>query len=61
LWGWFKLIAAGMKYHINKNMVIDAQYKVTWVDYSTGTAGEKHSFAYDTLTHGPILGFIYRF
>jgi len=54
-------LAAGMKYHINQNMVIDAQYKGTWVDYSTGTAGEKGSFAYDTVTHGPILGFIYNF
>jgi len=54
-------LTAGVQYHINNTMTIDAQYKTTWVDYSTGKAGEQGSFAYDTVTHGPILGFIYRF
>ncbi len=54
-------LTAGVQYHINNTMTIDAQYKATWVDYATGTAGEQGSFAYDTVTHGPILGFIYRF
>jgi hypothetical protein len=31
------------------------------VDYETGTAGQAGFFKYDTTTHGPIIGLIFKF
>jgi len=36
-------------------------YKGLWVDYEDGSQGERGYFSYDTLTHGPVVGFIYKF
>ena len=36
------------------------QYKATVVDYEGGTKGEPGYLAYDTVTHGPMLGLIYK-
>jgi hypothetical protein len=54
-------VGLGFKYHINDSMRIDLRYKGVWVDYEDGTKGTPGYFAYDTLTHGPIAGFIYAF
>jgi hypothetical protein len=35
---------------------MDLQYKALWVDYEDGSAGQAGYFAYDTVTHGPIVG-----
>ena len=37
------------------------QYKALWVDYENGTPGSPDFFQYDTVTHGPLLGIIYKF
>lgn len=42
-------------------MDIDVTYKGTWVDYEEGTQGTSDYFAYDTLTHGLILGLNFKF
>lgn len=52
---------AGLQYNFNDKMGIDVQYKGTWVDYDGGTQGSPGYFGYDTVTHGPLLGFVYRF
>lgn len=36
-------------------------YRALWVDYSKGDPGEINRFAYDTVTHGPLLGVVFRF
>ncbi len=54
-------IGAGAKYKIKENWILDMQYVGTWVDYEDGTPGIPGSFAYDTVTHGPLLGIIYDF
>ena len=52
---------AGFHYKIKESMVLDLQYKALWVDYETGTAGQPGFFKYDTTTHGPIIGLIFKF
>ena len=52
-------VAIGAQYQISEKTVLDLQYKGTWVDYETGTSGEPGYFAYDTLTHGTVLGVIF--
>lgn len=52
---------AGFIYTINDLMDIDVTYKGTWVDYEEGTQGTRDYFAYDTLTHGLILGLNFKF
>ncbi len=37
------------------------QYRALSVDYSTGTVGTQGRFAYDTITHGPLLGLAFNF
>jgi len=55
------LVLIGAKYKLNETMFIDMVYKGLWVDYEKGDGGERGYFAYDTLTHGPLIGFIYKF
>jgi hypothetical protein len=52
---------AGFRYKIKEWMELDLQYKALWVDYETGTAGQPGFFKYDTTTHGPIIGLIFKF
>ncbi len=53
--------AAGVMYHITDAIVIDIQYQALWVDYETGTRDTADYFAYDTVTHGPLIGLIFTF
>ena len=53
--------ALGFEYTISELMSLDVQYKATWVDYEDGETGVKGSFAYDTVTHGPIIGLKFKF
>ncbi|MBL4828190.1 MAG: hypothetical protein JKY66_10860 [Spongiibacteraceae bacterium] len=55
------VVLIGAKYQINKKVIIDLAYKGLWVDYESGNQGERGYFAYDTLTHGPLVGLIYKF
>jgi hypothetical protein len=36
-------------------------YRALWVDYDNGKSGTTDYFAYDTVTHGPQIGVIFRF
>ncbi|MTI45557.1 hypothetical protein JM93_01042 [Roseibium hamelinense] len=50
----------GLGYHFNERYALHLQYKATGVDYDNGKSGVG-SFSYDTVTHGPMLGFAVRF
>jgi hypothetical protein len=52
---------ADIKYAMTEHWLLDIGYTATWVDYETGTQGERGYFAYDTVTHGPLAGVIYKF
>ena len=54
-------LATGFQYRWNERWAADIQYKAIWVDYADGTPGTPGFFAYDTVTHGPLLGIIYNF
>ncbi len=51
----------GVMYDITKTVILNIQYKALWVDYETGTKNTPDYFAYDTVTHGPIIGLIFKF
>ncbi|WP_008193238.1 hypothetical protein [Roseibium alexandrii] len=53
-------VQAGVGYHFNEVWSTHLQYKALGVDYSNGKSGID-SFAYDTVTHGPLLGVVARF
>ena len=36
-------------------------YRALSVDYNTGDKGTPSYFAYDAITHGPVIGFVFRF
>ncbi len=46
---------------MGKSIELDLQYKALAVDYETGTPGQKGYFMYDTITHGPIIGLVFKF
>lgn len=50
-----------VRFAMTENWLLDIGYKAIWVDYETGTKGQRGYFAYDTVTHGPLLGIIYKF
>jgi hypothetical protein len=50
------LAAGGILYSFTETFSLDLQYKALWVDYETGTKGDPGYFAYDTVTHGPLVG-----
>ena len=55
-------VQAGVHYQMSANWLLDLQYKALWVDYENdNTPGQPGYFAYDTVTHGPLIGFIYNF
>jgi hypothetical protein len=56
------IVQAGGHYQMSDNWALDLQYKALWVDYeSDDTPGQPGYFAYDTVTHGPLIGLIYKF
>ena len=55
-------VQIGAHYQMSANWVLDLQYRALWVDYENdGTKGQPGYFAYDTVTHGPLIGAIYEF
>jgi outer membrane receptor protein involved in Fe transport len=52
---------ADIKYAMTEHWLLDIGYTATWVDYQTGTRRQPGYFAYDTVTHGPLAGIIYKF
>lgn len=55
------LTAAGLVYNFYESVSLDMQYKALWVDYEAGAKGTPGYFAYDTTTHGPVVGIIFGF
>jgi hypothetical protein len=51
----------GINYSFSETVSLTAKYKALWVDYEDGTKGTPGYFAYDTVTHGPILGLRFDF
>jgi len=54
-------VSAGFHYKMSQSIDLDLQYKATWVDFETGASGQPDYFQYDTVTHGPLIGVIFRF
>ncbi|TKB43377.1 hypothetical protein E8M12_15335 [Thalassotalea mangrovi] len=54
-------VKVGVQYQMTELLTLDVKYVATWVDYKDGTAGEPGYFAYDTVTHGPVLGLVFTF
>ena len=54
-------LAVGAVYSFSDRYALDLQYKALWVDYEDGTSGQPGFFSYDTVTHGPIVGFQFNF
>ncbi|BHH82130.1 hypothetical protein [Desulforhopalus sp. 52FAK] len=50
-----------VRWNLNDSWAIDIGYKAVWVDYESGNKGRPGYFVYDTVTHGPMLGIIYKF
>ncbi|POF29440.1 hypothetical protein [Roseibium marinum] len=48
-------VQGGAGYRFNDVWTAHFQYKVLSVDYDNGRTGPS-SFAYDAITHGPVLG-----
>ena len=54
-------LSTGFHFRMTESMILDVQYKATWVDYEDGSAGQPGYFAYDTVTHGPLIGLVFDF
>lgn len=55
-WG----LQAGVGYHFSESLSAQLQYKATAVDYDNGKSGAD-AFSYNTITHGPMAGLVFRF
>jgi len=40
---------------------LELAYRATWVDFADGTPQTPGHFAYDTVTHGPLIGLAFKF
>lgn len=54
-------ISLSAVYEFSEKYAIDLQYKAMWVDFENGRKGQPGYFSYDTVTHGPIVGFQFNF
>ena len=54
-------LAASAWYRFNDTASLELGYKGLDVDYETGTPGTRNYFAYDTTTHGPVIGLQFSF
>jgi len=48
-------------YHFKPSLVLELAYRATWVDFDDGTRQTPGYFAYDTVTHGPLIGLAFKF
>ena len=54
-------LAASALYKMTDSATLEIGYKALDVDYETGSRGSRGYFAYDTTTHGPVIGVQFRF
>lgn len=52
--------SAAVFFQMGERMFLDLSYKALYVDYANDKPGNEGAFAYDTTTHGPLLGFAVR-
>ena len=48
-------------YRFQSKLALELAYRATWVDYDDGTRQMPGYFAYDTVTHGPLIGLVVNF
>jgi len=53
--------AASVFYRFNPTLSLELAYGAVWVDFETGTPEAPGYFAYDTVTHGPVVGLVIGF
>ena len=51
----------GVGYDVSSLFSLVAQYKALSVDFENDAAGTPDFLLYDTITHGPLVGFVFRF
>ena len=51
----------GVGYEVSNSFSLVAQYKALDVDFENDEAGAAAFLSYDTTTHGPVVGFVFRF
>lgn len=54
-------LQGGVAWDATRWLTLVLQYRALSVDYSSGSVGSADRFAYDTITHGPLLGLAFRF
>lgn len=54
-------LKGGFVWQASDLLSIDLAYKAVGVDYEEGTRGTPDFFSYDTVTHGPYIGFLFTF
>ena len=52
---------AGVGYEVSTLFTLVAQYRALGVDFNNDKAGTADYLLYDTITHGPLVGFVFRF
>lgn len=52
---------AGAAWQATETFSLEFTYKAIGVDYATGVVGTPSFFSYDTVTHGPKVGFVFEF
>lgn len=54
-------VSASATYSFKSSLALELSYKALWVDFEDGTPQTPGYFAYDTVTHGPLVGLIINF
>jgi hypothetical protein len=58
---WTGSAVIGFRYTISDLLDLNLKYKGLWVDFEDGDPGLPGYFSYDTVTHGPIAGLVFKF
>ncbi|MBN2430916.1 MAG: hypothetical protein JXQ27_05545 [Acidobacteria bacterium] len=54
-------LMGGVNYGFADWFILSMQYKAIGVDYENDRKGQRDYFHYDTITHGPLIGLVFRF
>jgi hypothetical protein len=54
-------LMGGVNYEFADWFILSMQYKAIGVDYENDRKGQRDYFYYDTVTHGPLIGLVFRF
>ena len=53
--------SATVMFKMTEKLVLDFGYRAVGVDYDNGKAANDGFYAYDTITHGPLVGLLIKF